>query len=293
MHDFARPKDGTAGPDADARTGVLRSDESETPSVPSPPTRSHSLRVNPRDSTEWRIREPEPGEFTQAAKSGHFHSRQSASSSQAPRQDTDSVHTVRGSTHPIPRTHNHAKATTLGSGPDSTVMHAISEHEIAVGDQRVPIVDKEELVRLMNGDLSREYQAIITYIQYAASVTGPYRQELKEFFEKEIPDELRHARYLADKIATFGEVPTVEPETVLPETEARRMLENIFEAERTARNAFSARTAQAEALGEVGLSNHLQQFADDEAHHLDETLKMLRGWPQEQPTILESGEQLV
>jgi bacterioferritin len=150
--------------------------------------------------------------------------------------------------------------------------------EISVGDQKVQAVDKEELVELLNGDLSREYQAIITYIQYSASVTGPYRQELKQFFANEIPDEQMHAQYLADKVAALGGVPSVTPEAVPQETDARKMLENVVEAERTARNNYSARAAQAEELGEIGLANHLEDMADDESHHLDETMKILQGW---------------
>ena len=151
--------------------------------------------------------------------------------------------------------------------------------ELTVGDQKVERVNKEQLVELLNGDLSREYQAIITYIQYAASVTGPYRQELKQFFSNEVPDETMHAQYLADKVSAMGGVPSVTPEPVPQETDVRKMLENIVEAERTARNNYSVRATQADALGEVGLANHLEDMADDESGHLDETLKILQGWP--------------
>jgi bacterioferritin len=150
--------------------------------------------------------------------------------------------------------------------------------DLMLGDKKVDKVTQEELIDLLNGDLSREYQAIITYIQYAASVTGPYRQELKQFFEKEIPDETLHAKYLADKIAALGGVPTVVPESVPQETNVKKMLENIVEAERTARNNYSVRSKQADELGEIGLANRLEDMADDESGHLDETIKILRGW---------------
>jgi len=150
--------------------------------------------------------------------------------------------------------------------------------ELMVGDRKVEEVNMEQLIELLNGDLSREYQAIITYIQYAASVTGPYRQELKGFFAGEIPDETMHAQYLADKIAALGGVPSVTAEAVPQETNVKKMLENIVEAERTARNNYSTRAKQADALGEVGLANHLEDMAEDESGHLDETLKILRGW---------------
>lgn len=149
---------------------------------------------------------------------------------------------------------------------------------LMVGDRKVAKVSREELVELLNGDLSREYQAIITYIQYAASVTGPSRQELKNFFSAEVPDETRHAQYLADKIAAMGGVPRVDPEPVPQETNVKKMLENIVEAETAARNNYSARSKQADELGEIGLANRLEDMADDESGHLDETEKILRGW---------------
>lgn len=150
--------------------------------------------------------------------------------------------------------------------------------ELTVGSHKVASVTREQLVELLNGDLSREYQAIITYLQYAASVTGPYRPELKQFFSEEIPDETLHAQFLADKIAALGGVPCVEPEAVKQETDPKRMLENIVEAERTARDNYSARAKQAEQLGEIALANHLEDMADDESHHHDETVKILQGW---------------
>ena len=150
--------------------------------------------------------------------------------------------------------------------------------KLKVGTQTVERVTREELVELLNADLSREYQAIITYIQYAASVTGPYRQELKNFFANEVPDETRHAQYLADKIAALGGVPTVETAPVPQETDAKKMLENIVEAETASRNNYSARAKQADELGEVGLANRLEDMADEESGHLDETEKILFGW---------------
>ena len=150
--------------------------------------------------------------------------------------------------------------------------------DLMVGERKVDKVDMETLIELLNGDLSREYQAIITYIQYAASVMGPYRQELKNFFLSEVPDETMHAQYLADKIAALGGVPTVTPEAVPQETDVKKMLQNIVEAERTARDNYSTRSKQADELGEIGLANHLEDMADDESGHLDETEKILRGW---------------
>jgi bacterioferritin len=154
----------------------------------------------------------------------------------------------------------------------------MADEQMMVGERKVDRVTKEQLIELLNGDLSREYQAIITYIQYSASVTGPYRQELKNFFASEIPDETMHAQYLADKIAAMGGVPTVTPEAVPQETNAKKMLQNVAEAERGARNNYSVRSKQAEDLGEMGLASRLDSMVEDESGHLDETEKILHGW---------------
>ena len=72
-------------------------------------------------------------------------------------------------------------------------------------------MDKETLIQGLNQDLAHEYQAIIQYVTYAATVSGIHRGELKEFFLAEIQDELRHAQFLADKIAALGGKPTTQP----------------------------------------------------------------------------------
>jgi len=154
----------------------------------------------------------------------------------------------------------------------------MSDEDLMVGETKVDRVTKEQLIELLNEDLANEYQAIITYIQYAASVHGPYRRELKSFFLAEIPDETMHAQFLADKISALGGIPTVTPAPVLQETDAKKMLQNVAEAERKARNDYSVRSKQAESLGEMGLSSRLDSMVEDEAGHLDETLKILHGW---------------
>ncbi|HEV2129359.1 MAG TPA: ferritin-like domain-containing protein [Thermomicrobiales bacterium] len=72
---------------------------------------------------------------------------------------------------------------------------------------------KDDLIKGLNDDLAGEYNAIISYLQYSAKVNGPYRPQLVEFLQADIPDEQAHAQYLADKIASLGGEPTVETTT--------------------------------------------------------------------------------
>ena len=134
------------------------------------------------------------------------------------------------------------------------------------------------LIDQLNEDLAGEYNAIISYIQYSAEVTGPYRPQLVQFLQAEIPDEQRHAQYLADKISSLGGTPVVAPRPVPTSNDTREMLQFIYEAEAQTVENYRARIEEAEAAGEIGLKIQLEEMLSDESTHRDETRKMLEGW---------------
>lgn len=134
------------------------------------------------------------------------------------------------------------------------------------------------LIKALNEDLAGEYNAIISYIQYSASVKGPYRPQLVQFLQAEIPDEQRHAQYLADKIVSLGGTPVVEPRPVPTSTTTRQMLQFIYEAEAETVENYRQRIDQAEEAGETGLKVQLEEMLNDESTHRDETKKILDGW---------------
>lgn len=139
-------------------------------------------------------------------------------------------------------------------------------------------VTKQQLIRKLNEDLAGEFQAVILYTTYAAAVTGPHRPMLKQFFAAEVPEELAHAQFLADKIASFGGQPTTEPRPVPQTTDPRQMLVNVLAAEKQAIADYKARAEQAAAYGDKGLATHLETIVEDETGHYEETEKILRGW---------------
>ena len=136
----------------------------------------------------------------------------------------------------------------------------------------------QELIDGLNDDLAGEYNAIISYIQYSAKVTGPYRPQLVQFLQQEIPDEQGHAQYLADKIASLGGMPVVVPRPVQTSDDTRQMLELIYQAEAQTVENYRKRIDQAEAAGEIGLKIQLEDMIGDETRHRDEVKKMLDGW---------------
>ena len=69
---------------------------------------------------------------------------------------------------------------------------------------------KEELITLLNKDLTLEYSAAIQYIQHAAKVTGPQYQSIQRELEVHANEEIGHAIQLAEQIAYLGGDPTIE-----------------------------------------------------------------------------------
>ena len=138
-------------------------------------------------------------------------------------------------------------------------------------------MDKKMLIDGLNQDLAGEFQAIIMYIHFAASATGVDRIELAEFFQKEIQDELRHALFLANKITALGGEPVDEPLPVPKASSNREMIERVLEAEERTIKSYVERMKQAEAFGDYGLANDLQEIISDETRHKEECEKLLRG----------------
>ena len=138
--------------------------------------------------------------------------------------------------------------------------------------------DKQELIDGMNQDLAAEYQAVVMYRTYAALVSGPFRPELRTFFEGEIPDELNHAAFLADKIVSLGGTPTTRAEEVPIVAGNREMLEVALKAEEDTIARYTKRAEQAEACGEIAIKVELENLIVDETNHRDDIRRMLKDW---------------
>lgn len=139
-------------------------------------------------------------------------------------------------------------------------------------------ITREQLIELLNEDLAREYQAVITYRTYASAVPGIYRQELREFFAAEVADELGHAQILADKIVMMGGQPTTVPAAVKYTEDPKEMLQNALADEEETVTRYVQRREQAEAAGEFGLAVDFDDLISDESKHRDELRMMLKRW---------------
>jgi bacterioferritin len=140
-------------------------------------------------------------------------------------------------------------------------------------------MDKQEIIKALNEDLSGELGAIIQYITYAAKTTGPYRPQLSEFFLKEVPDEQLHAQYLANKIVALGGEPTTQAREVPAAKSNREMVAAVVEAEKRAVTDYTKRAKQAEEFGDKGMVVQLEDIVNDETGHKEESERLLRDWP--------------
>jgi bacterioferritin len=137
-------------------------------------------------------------------------------------------------------------------------------------------MDKQTLIEKLNEDLAHEYQAMLMYNTYAAMVSGIHRPILRDFFQDEVPDELGHAQFLANKITSLGGTPTTKPADFELSHEPRAMLEQIVQAERDTIARYGERLDQVEEFGDRGLAAELDDIIRDETTHKEETEKLLR-----------------
>lgn len=126
---------------------------------------------------------------------------------------------------------------------------------------------KEELIDLLNKDLTLEYSAAIQYIQHAAKVTGAKYQSIQKELVVHANEEIGHALQIAEQIAYLGGDPTVEVAERYVSDDSTEMLKQDLEGERDAVRRYRERVKQARELGEFGLARVLEEILLMEEEH--------------------------
>src|ERR1043166_4764387 len=127
---------------------------------------------------------------------------------------------------------------------------------------------REEMIRLLNEDLAREYQAIIAYIVYSQTLTGAAFLHIAGELEKHAGQELSHALQIAKQIDYLNGTPVVVPKEVKLSDKAEDMLRFDLENERVTIVAYRQRIRQADAMGEYALGETLRKIIAQEQEHL-------------------------
>src|SRR5687767_13112675 len=128
----------------------------------------------------------------------------------------------------------------------------------------------EELIQGLNDDLAAEWGTIMRYTFQSAKAIGLRGAEFREILEKEIPDELGHARYLSDVISDLGGDPTTEPRKWEHLGELKAMVEQDLKMELQDVANYTRHAQLAEKLGLIELKVKLEEMAADESRHARE-----------------------
>jgi len=128
-------------------------------------------------------------------------------------------------------------------------------------------VTREELIKLLNEDLAREYQAVIAYVVYSQMLKGASYMKIAEELEVHAKEELDHALLIAKQIDYLGGTPTVTPKEVKVSADAQEMLRFDLENENETIQHYRERVRQCEALGEFAIAEHIRSILVQEQDH--------------------------
>jgi len=126
---------------------------------------------------------------------------------------------------------------------------------------------RKQLIALLNEDLSREYQAIIAYVNYSQVLKGAQYMAIAAELEVHATEELNHALLIAKQIDYLGGMPSVVPKPVKTSDKAEEMLRFDLDNENETIRNYRVRVRQAEALGEYALAETLRSILVQEQEH--------------------------
>src|SRR5258708_39833983 len=128
-------------------------------------------------------------------------------------------------------------------------------------------ITREQMIQLLNEDLSGEYQAIIAYTVYSQVLKGAAYTDIARELELHAAEELQHAIKIATQIDYLGGMPCVTPKPAKTSTDPVVMLRADLENERQTVGHYRERIRQAEAMGEFALSETLRDIIVHEHEH--------------------------
>jgi bacterioferritin len=125
----------------------------------------------------------------------------------------------------------------------------------------------EQLIKALNEDLAREYQAIIAYTVYSNVLSGAKWMQIAKELKLHAAEELQHALIIADQIDYLGGMPTATPKEVKLSDKPEDMLQFDLDNETETIRNYRQRVKQAEALGHYALAEQLRTIISQEQEH--------------------------
>lgn len=127
---------------------------------------------------------------------------------------------------------------------------------------------RERLIDLLNEDLSREFQAIIAYVNYSQVLKGAAYMNIAGELEVHAKEELAHALAVANHIDYLGGMPSVTPKPVKTSEKAEDMLRFDLENEKETIRQYRRRIKQCDELNEYAIGESIREILMQEQDHL-------------------------
>ena len=131
-----------------------------------------------------------------------------------------------------------------------------------------PRITREQLIANLNEDLSREYQAIIAYVNYSQVLKGAAYMNIAGELEVHAKEELTHALKISNSIDYLGGMPSVTPKPVKTSEKAEDMLRFDLANEKETIAQYRRRVKQCDELNEFALSESIREILMQEQDHL-------------------------
>ena len=128
-------------------------------------------------------------------------------------------------------------------------------------------ISREELIELLNEDLSREYQAIIAYVVYSQVIKGAAYMAISRELEAHAAEELRHALIISKQVDYLGGTPSVVAKPVKLSDKPEALLRFDLQNETDTIRQYRERVKQCESLGEFAMAEHIREILKDEQEH--------------------------
>jgi bacterioferritin len=124
---------------------------------------------------------------------------------------------------------------------------------------------RDQLIVGLNEDLSREYQAIIAYVNYSQVLTGAAYMSIAATLEVHAKEELSHALKISNAVDYLGGMPSVTPKLVKTSQVADEMLRFDLENETETIRQYRRRIKQA---NEFAIAETIRDILLDEQDHM-------------------------
>ena len=126
---------------------------------------------------------------------------------------------------------------------------------------------RKDLIKVLNEDLSREYQAVIAYVVYSQVLKGAEYMTIAKELETHATEELAHALKISKHIDYLGGTPTTKALEVKISDDPRELLRFDLENENDTIRNYRERVRQCEAMQEYAIAEDIREILRQEQEH--------------------------